>query len=184
MKSTKQKIIALADELIRTRGYNAFSYADIAGRLHIKNAAVHYHFPGKADLGIAVLDYEMEGMHTAWQQWAALPEDVQLQKFIRTFGLKSREASICLMGSLTPDYATFTPAMQEKVRQMCGEIARWLTGILEQGRKKQLFRYEGLSYDRALVVITGLQSSLLLSRVMGPQAFERISKQLYNDLRP
>ncbi|SCC06691.1 transcriptional regulator, TetR family [Chitinophaga costaii] len=184
MKSTKQKIIDLADELIRTRGYNAFSYADIAAQLHIKNAAIHYHFPIKADLGISVLEHEMAAMRAAWQQWAALPEDEQLQKFMHTFGIKSKEAKICLMGSLTPDYITFTAAMQEKVEQMCAEIIQWLTQVLQRGREKKRVMYEGRPYDRALLVIASLQSSLLLSRVMGAQAFGQISQQLLQDLRP
>ncbi|MBB4046226.1 AcrR family transcriptional regulator [Bacteroides reticulotermitis] len=39
----------MADELIKTIGYNAFSYADISKQLNIKNAAIHYYFPTKSD---------------------------------------------------------------------------------------------------------------------------------------
>ena len=45
---TKDKIRNLAEELIRTKGYNAFSYADLSAPLQIKNAAIHYHFPSNA----------------------------------------------------------------------------------------------------------------------------------------
>ena len=55
MAKTKDKIAALGDELIRTRGFNAFSYHDIAETLGIKNAAVHYHFPSKEQLGADIL---------------------------------------------------------------------------------------------------------------------------------
>ncbi|MEM6362754.1 MAG: TetR/AcrR family transcriptional regulator, partial [Bacteroidota bacterium] len=54
--STRESIIALAENHIQQNGYNAFSYYDIAIQLGIKNAAVHYYFPKKEDLLKAVLD--------------------------------------------------------------------------------------------------------------------------------
>jgi len=41
MGETREHIIDLADSLIRKRGFNAFSYSDIATILDIRNAAVH-----------------------------------------------------------------------------------------------------------------------------------------------
>ena len=55
MRDTKTDILDLAEKLIRTHGYNGFSYKDISTALNIKNAAVHYHYPAKADVGVAVL---------------------------------------------------------------------------------------------------------------------------------
>jgi len=39
MGETREHIIDLADSLIRKRGFNAFSYSDIATILDIRNAA-------------------------------------------------------------------------------------------------------------------------------------------------
>ncbi|MDR3047168.1 MAG: TetR/AcrR family transcriptional regulator, partial [Bacteroidales bacterium] len=52
MNDTRSEIISIANELIKSIGYNAFSYADISKKLNIKNAAIHYYFPAKADLGV------------------------------------------------------------------------------------------------------------------------------------
>ena len=54
MNDTRSEIVRLASELIRSIGYNAFSYTDISQKLHIKNAAIHYYFPSKSDLGVEV----------------------------------------------------------------------------------------------------------------------------------
>ena len=48
MSITREKILELGENLIRTKGYNAFSYQDISSKLGIKNAAVHYYFPTKS----------------------------------------------------------------------------------------------------------------------------------------
>src|SRR6185295_2042375 len=53
---TAEQILDLAETLIQTRGYSAFSYQDIADSLGIRKASIHYHFPSKTDLGIAVVD--------------------------------------------------------------------------------------------------------------------------------
>ena len=41
----------VAERLVQVRGFNGFSYADVADELDITKAALHYHFPGKAELG-------------------------------------------------------------------------------------------------------------------------------------
>lgn len=182
MSDTREKIIELADQLIRTKGFNAFSYADIAAPLDIKNAAIHYHFPNKADLGIAVIDQEIEKFNTSILQWEKLPPDEQLKKLIGTFQQRSKQGTICLAGSLTPDYDTFSPAMQQKVQEMCKGIFNWVAQCLEKGRAAGKFSFEGDAYDRALLVMSNLMSSLLYSRVLGNNIFGRISKQLSKDL--
>ena len=55
MNDTRSEIIRLGSELIRSVGYNSFSYADISKALNIKNAAIHYYFPSKSDLGVEII---------------------------------------------------------------------------------------------------------------------------------
>ena len=56
MGGTHSLLLDLAETLIRKRGYDGFSYADIASDAGIRKASIHYHFPTKPDLGLAVLD--------------------------------------------------------------------------------------------------------------------------------
>ena len=53
---TREKIMDRAAHLLMNRGFNGFSYRDISSHLGVKNAAVHYHFPAKADLAMALVD--------------------------------------------------------------------------------------------------------------------------------
>lgn len=182
MQDTKERIVSLADQLIKTRGYNAFSYKDISDPLEIKNAAIHYHFPTKTDLGIAVIDVELQQFITSTARLANQPEDKQLKFLFETFSKKHKEGLVCLMGSLSPDYDTLPEPLQEKITDLSGAILKWTSACLERGREKGLFRFEGEPYDRALLVITNLLASLLLSRVMGNKVFPKITHQLLRDL--
>lgn len=60
-------ILNVAERLAQTRGYNGFSYADIAAQLGVTKASLHYHFPSKAELGRALMSaitYSLERRST------------------------------------------------------------------------------------------------------------------------
>ncbi|MDP2026901.1 TetR/AcrR family transcriptional regulator [Sulfuriferula sp.] len=42
--------------MVQRRGFNDFSYADIANEVGIRKASLHHHFPTKTDLGLALID--------------------------------------------------------------------------------------------------------------------------------
>ena len=52
---TAGRILDVAERLVQLRGFNGFSYADVAAELGITKASLHYHFPGKAELGEALI---------------------------------------------------------------------------------------------------------------------------------
>jgi len=55
-QDTAQRILDIAERLVQTRGYNGFSYADIAQAMKVTKASLHYHFPAKADLGARLIE--------------------------------------------------------------------------------------------------------------------------------
>src|SRR5512144_3174565 len=63
--ATAEQILDIAETLIQTRSYSAFSYQDIADALGIRKASIHYHFATKADLGVAVVDRYVERFGSA-----------------------------------------------------------------------------------------------------------------------
>ena len=58
MTERKTEILDVAEELLLSRGYCAFSYQDIADRLGIRKASLHHHFATKEDLGVALCETE------------------------------------------------------------------------------------------------------------------------------
>lgn len=179
---TRNDILERADGLIRRKGFNAFSYADIAGLLEIRNSAIHYHFPTKSGLGQAVIDRELERLREYRSRFAATPGDEELKDLVAVFYRNSRMGYICLMGSLLPDFETFDGGMQDKVTEMCEAILGWVSDSLEKARKKGRIRFDGSAEDRATLFISTLLSSLLLSRVQGQAVFRRMVDRLLEDL--
>src|ERR1700752_4371873 len=64
-RDTRQEILNAAEDLLQRRGYNAFSYHHIAVQLGVRNAAIHYHFPSKEDLGVALVQRSQQRF-AAW----------------------------------------------------------------------------------------------------------------------
>jgi AcrR family transcriptional regulator len=182
LSDTRENIVDLAEEMIRTKGYNAFSYGDIAGLLHIRNAAIHYHFPIKADLGVSVVEREIGKITRSREDWGDLPGNQQLRKIVETFYGSHRKGWICLNGSLTPDFLTLPEPLQVKVKEMCEVILDWMTNALEKGRKDGTLAFHGPAESRALLVVSSLLSSLLMARVLGKEVFTRMLDQLLRDI--
>ena len=53
---TSDRLLDAAERLTQTRGFNGFSYRDLEQAIGIKTASIHYHFPTKSDLGVAMAD--------------------------------------------------------------------------------------------------------------------------------
>ena len=61
LSPTAAQIVASARSLLATRGYNGFSYADIAEAVGISKPSIHHHFPSKAELvKVVVAQYREE----------------------------------------------------------------------------------------------------------------------------
>ena len=62
---TPAAILDSAERLVQQRGFNGFSYADVAAELELTKASLHYHFAGKAELGEALMTRYAERFQTA-----------------------------------------------------------------------------------------------------------------------
>ena len=166
----------LGEMLIRTRGYHAFSYQDISHPLGIRNAAVHYHFPAKSDLGVAILEQTISQFREATESWSSYPPEQQFEHFTRIYLVSCQKGWVCLMGALSPACDTLPEPMQEKLRQMGDAILGWLTRCLETGKAAGVFHFPEPAGQKAQLVVSALLSSLLLAKVMGEELFHSIQE--------
>src|SRR6478609_6950468 len=101
-KTTYDKIIEIAQEAIATRGYSAFSFRELAEDLGIKSASIHYHFPTKAHLGVAVAKNYRERLAQALDDIAercSAPQEAlqQLIAIYRHEANTSQRMTVCTM---------------------------------------------------------------------------------------
>lgn len=182
--NTRDKILASAKDLILKVGYNAFSFTDISTPLGIKNAAIHYHFPGKEALGCAVIRQEHEKVIQWKDEVSTLDPWKKLNKFFAIYDNNMVHNRICMVGSISSDLYAVPESMREYLHSMVVDINQWLTELLEEGRAAGAFQFNGPAEGKAAVVVTSLAAGLQIARVLGPEKFEQIKNQIKLDITP
>src|SRR5687768_13019152 len=103
---TPQRILDVAERLVQTRGFNAFSYADIADALHVTKASLHYHFPTKADLGRQLIERYAAAFTQALADIDRASDDVavKLRRYVNLYREVLRANRMCLCGMLAAEF--------------------------------------------------------------------------------
>ena len=139
MNDTRSEIIRLGSELIRSIGYNSFSYADISKALNIKNAAIHYYFPSKSDLGVEIIRKNLNAFNELTRTWESLDYKSQFSNYIHMHDSFINNYWVCIVGSLSPSYDTLPENMQKELQGLVNTILKWLTALLDNGLKNNTF---------------------------------------------
>jgi TetR/AcrR family transcriptional regulator, transcriptional repressor for nem operon len=131
------RILDVAERLVQLRGFNGFSYADIAAELHITKASLHYHYAGKAELGRALIERYAQRFTAALaaiDQHETDPiEKIRAYEAIYADVLSERR--MCLCGMLAAGYDTLAEPMQQAVIEFFDANEAWLTRVLEEGQE-------------------------------------------------
>jgi len=166
---TAERILDVAEGLVQSRGFNGFSYADVAEALGISKAALHYHFPGKAELGEALIARYASRFGDAL---VAVDRDepdgpAKLRAYARLYADVFQDDRMCLCGMLAADYATLPDPMRERVVRFFDDNERWLARVLEAGRSDGTLRFHGSSRSVARTLVGGLEGAMLIARPYG-----------------
>jgi len=166
---TAERILDVAEALVQSRGFNGFSYADVAEALGISKAALHYHFPGKAELGEALIKRYANRFNDAL---GAVDRDepdapAKLHAYAHLYADVFQDDRMCLCGMLAADYATLPDPMRERVVRFFDDNERWLARILQAGRSDGTLRFHGSARSVARTLVGGLEGAMLVARPYG-----------------
>ncbi|HTH56199.1 MAG TPA: TetR/AcrR family transcriptional regulator [Cyclobacteriaceae bacterium] len=183
MVSTRERIIQLTDTFIRDKGYNAFSFYDIAEKLKIKNASIHYYFSTKTDLGLALLESHTERLHQLQTSVEGKNGVAKIKAFLSIYNAIHREGRICIVGSLATDIKTVEPKMAKALSSFANEILLWVTTILEEGKGNKTFSFTESPRTKALMIITNMLAAVQLTRLTGEKDFIAIRENVLAGLK-
>lgn len=174
---TASKILDVAERLVQVRGFNAFSYADVAEELHVTKASLHYHFAGKAELGEALIERYASRFNDALDRIAAKPIDARakLDAYARLYTDVLRNERMCLCGMLAAEYQTLPEPMRVAVLRFFDENEEWLASVLEQGEREGSLKLAAPPSDVARMIVSGLEGAMLVARTYGDLARFRAS---------
>lgn len=133
--STRALLLKEAEALLRTRGYAAFSYADLAERVGIRKASIHHHFRTKEELGVALIDAYLVKFKAALVEILedhskALP---RLGRYADFFTGSLQDGMMPLCGALSADTIALPASMQQRVHDFFKLHLDWLDEVLRDG---------------------------------------------------
>lgn len=179
--ATADQIVEAATAVVQARGYNAFSYADIADAVGIRKASVHHHFSTKGDLGEEVARRYRRRFAEALSEFEASTDDTvgRLERYADLYARQlSQHGRMCLCGMLAAEYATLPAGVQDEVRGFFDDQREWLMGTVGGERPS---RAEARRLADAF--LAGLEGALLVSRTEGSTArFRGIARVLIDGL--
>ena len=168
--SKVDEILDASETFVQARGYNGFSFRDVAAAVGVKSSSVHYHFPTKADLGATLARRYREQFLEKLGDAGDFESDREaaIRRYVGVFrNALIHDGRMCLCGMLGAEIQSLPPTVAAEVKRMFEESVDWLAHALggpdEDGR------------TTALRVTATVEGAMILSRTFGdPDVFDRI----------
>ncbi|MGB0370452.1 MAG: TetR/AcrR family transcriptional regulator [Opitutales bacterium] len=133
----KDKLLEVAQTLVQEKGYQGFSFHDLSAAVGITTASIHYHFPTKAHLGIALIQSyracfenliaEVKANHDSPKaQFEAL-----LDIFDGTLGC----SKICICGAMSGEFHGLPEDVREELKTFIIASAQGIQDIIEAAQQ-------------------------------------------------
>lgn len=181
---TREKIIELGTDLVKSIGYPSLSYQQISSQLGIKNAAIHYHYPSKEDLGRDIVRNEITHFQKLITSVSDLGSWEKLNVFLENYRLHLDGGNkICMIGAGASDFQELPKSVQEVSTEYLFLVKNWFVDLLETGRVAGVFHFKGESVNKASVMVSALAGALQQARLIGNEHYDIVVSQLREDLK-
>jgi TetR/AcrR family transcriptional regulator, transcriptional repressor for nem operon len=182
-RSTAQQIVAEARNLIMTRGYNGFSYADVAAAIGIRKASIHHHFPAKSDLAKAVVEESRLLIQAQVERLAEVEPEAAMQ--LRAYAtywercIADNSAPFCVAAMLAAELPSLPDDLALSVRAHFAELTGWLAAVLEAGVRQGSVSLTRSPAEEADAFMSAIYGAMLSARAFGePARFATITETL------
>lgn len=134
---TKTALLNSAERAARSRGFDGFSYADLAEDVGIRKASIHHHFPTKAALSVDL----MQRYHRDFKAACADIDATFTTSGARLDALIARYRTaldggkcLCLCVSFSTSRESLPPAVIQEISRFRAMMIGWLKETFETGR--------------------------------------------------
>jgi len=185
--NTREHLLECAADLLQRVGYASFSFRDLADAVGIRAASVHYHFPTKADLGVALVD------------WFRAQSDPKIAELCqdnpnirdRLLALADHVADhTCTSGKSCPinlllsEFSVLPEPLQIKVRAWVDDCINGMASWLDQGRIAGELTFPGSAINQARLVWSVIEHGTQLARTHPDQPFGALMRHLVATMTP
>ncbi|WP_041490876.1 TetR/AcrR family transcriptional regulator [Burkholderia cepacia] len=165
---TREALVRAAEGLMRTKGYAAFSYADLAETVGIKKASIHHHFPTKEDLGVAIVEAYVAKVRGEFERIEREHADAvrRLEAFFSVFRASSEGGLLPLCGALAAEMTVLPSGLQKLTQLFFDMQLTWLTKVLDGGVKAGEIQAGPGTRQKAFQLLSLLEGASFISWAM------------------
>lgn len=169
---TRSRLLEEAEFLIRTRGYAAFSYADLSERVQITKASIHYYFPTKEALIVVLVREYIERFVATLaeikQKHASAPQRLRTYADLFLDGFEKGMLPLC--GALSAERSALPESMRPTVHDFFRLHLDWLVGVLEEGRAAGALSHNLAADQVALLLLSTLEGGTFVGWALAQKA--------------
>jgi len=170
ISSTAQTVLDIAQNMVQTRGYNGFSFRDIAKEIGIKSASIHYHFPTKADLAHAVASRYRERFSEKVSEIGAqaISATQALQMYANLFRTTLIEDKrLCLCAMLASEAESLPEKVRAEANLFFQEQEELLAGIIGKGIEAGEFQTGLVPLVVSKMLLATFEGAMIIARSTG-----------------
>lgn len=169
---TKTQLLDSAERAARERGYDGFSYADIAEEVGIRKASIHYHYPSKSDLGLAIIQRYREGLRIQLDAISARGKTsgAKLQAYLKLYRSAMAEGNtVCLCVAFAISRDNLADPILSELDYFHNDSIKWLSEL-----------YTAAIEDKTIAEVSNptQEAASTLALVEGAQLLARSAKSM------
>lgn len=166
---TKERITTAAEELFRRQGFTATSVSDLLEAAGVKKGSLYFHFPGKDDLALAVLQRaESEFMAFLDTALAGPTPAARLDAFFRqALAIHRRSGFVggCLFGNTALEASDSNPRYAFRVAEVFGRWTGKIRAVVADAQAAGQIRNDLPADDIARFVVSSIEGGIMMARL-------------------
>ena len=167
-QDTKTQIMDTAQRLTALKGFDAFSYRDVAEEVDIKTSSIHYYFPTKSDLAIALVDRYTSSLSGLLDEVSNSGKN-GFEQIKALFGMicsvSGTERNFCLCGMLSADIHSVADESKSKINHFFTLLDNWVENALKAGVKDGSVHSSIRPKSAAAEITATIEGAMLIARV-------------------
>lgn len=167
-QNVREQALKSARFHLQTKGFNGFSFQDVADDLGIKKASLHYYFASKDQLGLELLSQYRQGFLAWTEKTKLLNPQEKIQNMIDFFvALSGGGKKICPIGALCADIHSLSPELKAQLQEFNQIQYEWLMELLKESQNQKIISREIDTEVASLAIISQIQGALQVARIKG-----------------
>jgi TetR/AcrR family transcriptional regulator, transcriptional repressor for nem operon len=174
-QNTQLKILEEAERCLQLKGYNGFSYNDLSNAIGIKTSSIHYHYPTKVDLVVAVIEFYTVGLLEELARISRTNKSTtkKLTDFINAIFSKtfSDNRKMCLGGILAAEVTDLDPKIHVKLKTFFDKIEIWIVSTIKESSIDEAANAKCMPEIFAKQLIIQIEGALILARLFDDDSY-------------